>query len=89
MATWEPTGVANISGTSMTFAGINDAVLTNVQAKENILKTKIEELGPNPTTQSLLVLQQKMQEWAMLVDLQSTLAKTTSETMKGVIQKAG
>jgi len=73
--------------TSMTFAGINNAVLTNLQDKEYTLKQQIASLGPNPTTQDLLVLQQKTQEWGMLADLQGTLAKTTAETMKGVIQK--
>ena len=96
MATLEttPTGVATdlingIDTKSITFSGINNAVLTNVQIKEDALKTAIETLGSNPTTQDLLVLQQKMQEWSMLVELQSTLAKTTAETMKGVIQKTG
>ena len=95
MATWDSgttpqTGqVLDIATTSVTFQGINNAVLTSVQDKENTLKAQIAALGPNPTTQDLLVLQQKIQEWTMLVELQSTLAKTTAETMKGVIQKAG
>jgi type III secretion protein F len=74
---------------TLSFSGINTAVLDNVEIKEGDLKGAIDTVGPNPSTLDLLKLQQKMQEWSMLVDLQATLTKTVSETMKGIIQKSG
>ena len=72
--TWTASSI-NATNT-LTFNDINDNVLTNVQTRELELKAQITVAGPNPTTQQLLVLQQKMQEWSMLVELQATLAKT-------------
>ena len=74
---------------NLTFDYINSTVATAVQSKEAALLTQIAQLGQNPTTSDLLLLQQQVQQWTMMTQIQSTLVKEVSDAMKGVIQKAG
>ena len=84
-----PSWTYNPAAPAVTFQQINDNVLAQAQTAEGNLKTQIDNLGTKtPTTLDLLVLQQQMQQWSMLVELESTIAKTTADTMKGVIQKS-
>lgn len=73
----------------ITFDYINSSIASVVQSRESDLKTQISKLGVNPTTTDLLNLQQQIQQWTMVTQIQSTLVKEISDTMKGVIQKAG
>ncbi|HSV44208.1 MAG TPA: EscF/YscF/HrpA family type III secretion system needle major subunit [Ramlibacter sp.] len=75
--------------TALTFDYINTSVATAVQTREAALLTQVASLGTNPTTQDLLVLQQQIQQWTMMIQIQSTLVKEVADAMKGVIQKAG
>jgi len=77
------------TGSGLTFDYINTSIATAVQSKEADLKTQISALGTNPSTSDLLVLQQQIQQWTMMTQVQSTLVKEISDAMKGVIQKAG
>lgn len=79
-----------ISSTNgLTFDYINNTVASAVKAKEADLQTQISKLGTAPTTTDLLMLQQQVQQWTMMTQIQSTLVKEVSDAMKGVIQKAG
>lgn len=73
----------------ITFDYINNSVATVVQSRETDLKAQISKLGANPSTTDLLNLQQQIQQWTMVTQIQSTLVKEISDAMKGVIQKAG
>lgn len=73
----------------ITFDYINNSVATVVQSREADLKGQISKLGANPSTTDLLNLQQQIQQWTMVTQIQSTLVKEISDAMKGVIQKAG
>lgn len=73
----------------ITFDYINSSVASVVQSRESDLKIQISKLGVNPTTTDLLNLQQQIQQWTMMTQIQSTLVKEISDAMKGVIQKAG
>jgi len=73
----------------ITFDYINSSVAIVVQSRESDLKVQISKLGANPTTSDLLNLQQQIQQWTMVTQIQSTLVKEISDAMKGVIQKAG
>ncbi|HZY20494.1 MAG TPA: EscF/YscF/HrpA family type III secretion system needle major subunit [Ramlibacter sp.] len=81
--------IVNSPSSSLTFDYINNSVATAVQAKESSLQTRISGMGQNPTTTDLLLLQQEVQQWTMMTQIQSTLVKEVSDAMKGVIQKAG
>ena len=73
----------------ITFDYINNSVASVVQSREADLKGQISKLGANPSTTDLLNLQQQIQQWTMVTQIQSTLVKESSDAMKGVIQKAG
>jgi type III secretion protein F len=77
------------AGTNLTFDYINSTVASAVRSKEQDLLNQIGGLSTNPTTQDLLLLQQQVQQWTMMTQIQSTLVKEVSDAMKGVIQKAG
>ena len=79
--------IVNSSG--LTFDYINNSVATAVRSKESQLMNQIARLGDAPTTGDLLALQQQVQQWTMMTQIQSTLVKEVSDAMKGVIQKAG
>lgn len=74
---------------SLTFDYINNTVANAVRNKESQLLNQIGRLGDAPTTGDLLALQQQVQQWTMMTQIQSTLVKEVSDAMKGVIQKAG
>lgn len=80
-------GVSSSGG--LTFDFINSSVANVVQSREAALRTQISSLGTNPTSADLLNLQQQIQQWTMMTQVQSTLVKEVSDAMKGVIQKAG
>lgn len=76
--------------TGVTFDYINSTVSTAVDNAEATLKTKVASLDPaqvSPT--ELLMLQQEVSKWTMMTQIQSTLVKELSDTMKGIIQKSG
>lgn len=73
----------------LTFDYINSSVAQVVRSRESTLQAQISALGTNPSTMDLLNLQQQIQQWTMMTQVQSTLVKEISDAMKGVIQKAG
>jgi type III secretion protein F len=74
---------------SLSFGDVETNVLKNADTKEGDLLTQIKALGDSPSTMDMLLLQERMQQWSMLIDLQATIVKTMSDTMKGIIQKSG
>ena len=74
---------------ALTFDYINSTVLKALNNREIELRTAIEKSGNSPFTVQLLDLQQQVQQWTMMAQIQGTLAKEISDAMKGVIQKAG
>jgi len=73
---------------SVTFSFINENVFNAVKSTESSLKSTINSLGSNPTTADLLMTQQGVQQWSLMVQIQSTITKEVGDAMKGVIQKA-
>lgn len=79
----------SVSAAGMNFSNINNAVLNAVRSKETALKSTIEGMSNGePTTLDLLMMQQEVQQWTMMTQIQSTLVKEVADAMKGVIQKA-
>jgi type III secretion protein F len=74
----------------VTFDFINSSVSSVVNSAEATLKTRVASLDPTNTSPTeLLMLQQDVSKWTMMTQIQSTLVKELSDTMKGIIQKAG
>lgn len=72
----------------LTFDFINSTLQTYTQSREAELQTQISSLGSNPSTADLLAMQQKLQSWTMMTQLQSTVVKELADALKGIIQKA-
>lgn len=77
----------------MSLNGISmDAVVAPINQSlnqvEQDLRAQIQSMGNNPSTADLLIMQQQLQKWTMLIQLQSTVVKEFGDAMKGVIQKA-
>lgn len=68
---------------------INQTVGAALNRREADLRSTLEGMGENPSTKDMLLMQQSVQMWTLLVNLQSTIVKEMSEAMKGVIQRAG
>lgn len=77
------------SGTSLTFDYLNNSVGNVLQNKENDLRTLIGSLGPNPTSAELLAMQQQVQQWTLITQIQSTVVKEVADALKGIVQKTG
>lgn len=73
---------------SVTFDTINNTIGQVLKARQDELATFTSTMNPNSTS-DLLKMQQMMQEWTMLTQLQSTLVKDIGDALKGIIQKAG
>ncbi len=72
----------------ISFSVINDTMVNAINTQETSLRATIQSAGNNPTTTQLLSLQQQIQQWTILTDLQATLSKTIADAMRGVIQKS-
>ena len=79
--------MSNSSGLSIDFIGTT--VGKSTESAETKLKQEIEVLGDDPSAQDLIMLQQKVGEWTLMLQIESTLVKEVADAMKGVIQKAG
>ena len=76
--------------TGVTFDYLNRPISPALATAATPLKTKVPNLDPaqvSPT--ELLMLQQEVSKWTMMTQIQSTLVKELSDTMKGIIQKSG
>jgi type III secretion protein F len=73
----------------LTFDFINSTVLAALTAKEATLKTSIQTVGTDASPVQLLDLQQQVQAWTIMAQIQGTIVKEVSDAMKSAIQKAG
>lgn len=73
----------------LTFDFINSTVLAALTAKEATLKTSIQTVGTDASPAQLLDLQQQVQAWTIMAQIQGTIVKEVADAMKSAIQKAG
>jgi len=85
MATIAP--VTNANG--LTFDYLSNSIGQVVQTKEAELRTLVASTGANPSTADLLSLQQQVQQWTLMTQVQSTVIKEVSDALKGIVQKTG
>lgn len=74
------------------FGYINQHVYEGLRSQEANLRNTLESIGAkgdgNITPTDLIALQQQVQQWTMMVDIQSTITKQVSDSLRSVIQKA-
>jgi type III secretion apparatus needle protein len=46
-------------------------------------------MGPDPTTQDLLLVQSQIAQWSLITGMSSTITKSVQDTLNGILQKAG
>jgi type III secretion protein F len=73
---------------ALTFDTISNTVGQTLKVHQQELQSFTSSMDPSNTA-DLLKMQQMMQEWTMLTQLQSTLVKDIGDALKGIIQKSG
>lgn len=72
---------------SLNYDVINNTVMNAIQRREELLRTTISSMGDNPTTAQMVTLQQQVQTWSIMAQIQTTLTKELSDSMKSALQK--
>ena len=80
--------MSSISG--LTFSSIANALGSASNNLETGLRSRLERLQneSNVSTATMLEVQQQLQQWTMMTQIQSTVVKELGDTLKGVVQKA-
>lgn len=83
----------NVSSRSgLSFNDINNTIYQGLRTQESKLRSTLSNLGTNAdgsvSQTDLLQMQQQVQQWTMMVEIQSTITKQVSDALKGIIQKA-
>ncbi|OUS25078.1 hypothetical protein A9Q99_22795 [Gammaproteobacteria bacterium 45_16_T64] len=68
------------------FDAINDTMGKQTAAKEQELRAFTESMDPNSSV-DLIKFQQKIQEWGIITNLQSTTVKSLKDAMTSIVQK--
>ncbi|HET8597398.1 MAG TPA: EscF/YscF/HrpA family type III secretion system needle major subunit [Castellaniella sp.] len=76
----------------LNFNAVNDTIYNSIRAQESKLRDTISGISTdadgNVSQTDLLKLQQQTQQWSMMIELQSTITKQISDSLKGIIQKS-
>ncbi len=77
----------------MSVGGVNfNNLASTIGSKTDKVGQELASLqagGDTTSTSDMLKMQQKMQEWSMLTQLQSTIIKELGDALKGIVQKSG
>lgn len=77
---------------SVTYDSINNTIYAGVRARETQLRDTLSKLQTDAdgavSQADMLRLQQEVTQWTLMIDIQSTMTKQVSDSLKGVIQKA-
>lgn len=79
------------SGSGLSLDHVNRTVYQGLRTQEARLRDTLAAIGNADGTvdqTDMLRMQQEVQQWSMLVEIQSTITKQISDSIKSVIQKA-
>lgn len=83
-------GLTGSSG--LNFNSVNSTIYDSIRSQESNLHTTLSNLRTNAdgsvSQADMLKMQQQVQQWTMLIEIQSTITKQIADSLKGVIQKA-
>ncbi|MCX5590260.1 EscF/YscF/HrpA family type III secretion system needle major subunit [Alcaligenes endophyticus] len=72
---------------------VNQSIYQGLSTQEAKLRDTLASIGSKAdgavTQAELLRMQQEVQQWTMLIDIQSTITKQIGDSIKSVIQKSG
>lgn len=82
-----------LSGSAgLNFNNVNNTIYEGIRTQETKLKSTIATIGAqgdgNISQTDMLMMQQQVQQWSMMIEIQSTITKQIADSLKGVIQKA-
>ena len=85
--------ISELSGSAgLNFNAVNNTIYAALQTQETRLRTTLASIQSdsdgNVSQADLLRMQQQVQQWTMMVDIQSTITKQIADSLKGVIQKS-
>jgi len=77
-------------GLSISADYINQIGVTALSNRETKLRSAIDTIAQkeSPSSADMLDLQQQVQQWSMMIQVVSTLAKEATDALKGVVQKS-
>lgn len=77
---------------SLNFNNVNNTIFSAIRTQETNLQQTLQTINSNAngsvSQADLLNLQQQINQWSSLVSIQSTIIKSISDSLKGVIQNA-
>lgn len=79
-------------GSGLSLNQVNTTIFQGLRAQETRLRDTLAQIGSKGDAvdqTDMLRMQQQVQQWTMLVEIQSTITKQISDSIKSVIQKAG
>jgi type III secretion protein F len=83
-------GLTGSSG--LNFNSVNSTIYDSIRSQESNLQTTLSNMRTNAdgsvSQADMLQMQQQIQQWTMLIEIQSTITKQIADSLKGVIQKA-
>ena len=78
------------TASSLNFNNVNNTIYSAIQTQETQLNQTMQSLASagdgNVSQAQMLELQQQINQWSMLVQIQSTIIKSIGDSLKGVIQ---
>jgi type III secretion protein F len=83
-------GLTGSSG--LNFNSVNNSIYDSIRTQESNLQSTLSSMGNNAdgsvSQAEMLQMQQQIQQWTMMIDIQSTITKQIADSLKGVIQKS-
>ncbi|MGY6268532.1 EscF/YscF/HrpA family type III secretion system needle major subunit [Achromobacter denitrificans] len=85
--------LSGLTGSSgLNFNTINSTIYDSIRTQESNLRATLSSMRTNAdgsvSQAELLKMQQQVQQWTMMIDIQSTITKQVADSLKGVIQKS-
>ncbi|SEJ51435.1 EscF/YscF/HrpA family type III secretion system needle major subunit [Achromobacter sp. NFACC18-2] len=83
-------GLTGSSG--LNFNSVNSTIYDSIRTQETNLQSTLANMQTNAdgsvSQAQMLQMQQQIQQWTMMIDIQSTITKQIADSLKGVIQKS-
>ena len=80
------------NSTEINFNNLNSTIYSSLSTQETALRNTLNTISVdsdgNVSQADLLKMQQQLQQWSIMIDLQSTMTKQIGDSLKAVIQKA-
>lgn len=85
--------INGLSGSSgLSFNTVNSTIYDSIRTQESNLQSTLANMNTNAdgsvSQAQMLQMQQQIQQWTMMIDIQSTITKQIADSLKGVIQKS-